>query len=171
MNYQHRFVVNAPLTTVTEFHRQSASMGAITPPPIIVRIHDAPSLLNDGDEMAFTLWLGPLPISWRARIEVLPGGGFIDRQISGPFAKWEHRHMFEPIHKAQVTSKEQIQEESTVVIDEVNAELSNNWFWKLVGGGMWLTLPLLFAFRGWKSRRLLEGAPTGSANPAATSSL
>ena len=165
MKYQHRFVVQAPLATVTDFHRQSASMGAITPPPVIVRVHDAPPLLDDGDEMAFTLWLGPLPIPWRARIEMLPGNGFIDRQISGPFAKWEHRHTFESVNK------EQSKEESTVVLDEVNAELSNNWFWKVVGVGMWLTMPLLFAFRGWKTRQILEGAPKGNTTPSASSSL
>jgi hypothetical protein len=44
----------------------------------------------------------------------------------------------------------------TLVIDQVEAELSDNWWWKAVGMGMWLNLPVLFAYRGWKTRRLLE---------------
>lgn len=160
MKYRHRFTVRAPLAAVVEFHRQSASMGAITPPPMIVQVHHAPPLLDDGDEMHFTLWLGPFPIHWRARIETLPGTGFIDRQISGPFAKWEHRHTFE-----------QVNEERSIIIDEVTAELSHQWLWKLVGMGMWLSMPLLFAFRGWKSRRILEGAQAHNATSSTSSAL
>jgi ligand-binding SRPBCC domain-containing protein len=145
MNYHHQFEVKAPLAAVVDFHRQAASMGAITPPPVVVRVHSAPPFLQDGDEMAFTLWLGPLPIHWRARIELLPEAGFIDRQMRGPFAKWEHRHTFV-----------QVDAQTTTVIDEVTAEPSRHWFWKLVGLGMWLNMPFLFAFRGWKTRRLLE---------------
>lgn len=145
MQYHHRFEVNASLQDVAAFHRQSASMGAITPPPVIVRVHSAPEILSDGDEMRFTLWIGPFPIRWQARIEAIAETGFIDRQISGPFAKWEHRHIFVPID-----------EQRTAVIDEVTAVPSNHWFWKLVGLGMWSNLPILFAFRGWKTRRILE---------------
>ena len=39
MNYHHEFPVNAPLDKVRQFHSHSASMGAITPPPVIVQIH------------------------------------------------------------------------------------------------------------------------------------
>lgn len=144
MKFQHRFDVRAPLAAVAEFHRRSASMGAITPPPVIVRIHSAPAVLQEGDLMEFTLWLGPLPIRWLARIEDVTPHGFVDRQISGPFSQWKHTHTF-------VANGE-----STTVHDQVEAEYSDKLFWKLVGMGMWLNLRLLFAFRGWKTRRLLE---------------
>ncbi len=35
-------------------------------------------------------------------------------------------------------------------------EHRRHWFWRLVGMGMWLNLPILFAYRGWKTRQLLE---------------
>ena len=69
MIYNHRFEVRAPLAAVRDFHNQSASMGAITPPPVIVKVHQAPAILGEGDKMDFTMWLGPLPIRWVARIE------------------------------------------------------------------------------------------------------
>lgn len=144
MKFQHRFEVQAPLEAVTEFHRQSASMAAITPPPVIVRIHSAPEELGEGDLMEFTLWVGPLPIRWLAQIENVTPHGFVDRQISGPFAQWQHTHTFVADGN------------STIVHDEVEAEYSENLFWRLVGMGMWLNMRLLFAFRGWKTRRLLE---------------
>jgi hypothetical protein len=36
-------------------------MAAITPPPMVGRMHRAPAHMGSGDEMDFTLWAGPLP--------------------------------------------------------------------------------------------------------------
>lgn len=143
--YRHTFPVNASLAAVAAFHRQSASMGAITPPPVIARMHNAPEILGEGDEMAFTLWLGPLPLRWLARIEDVSEHGFLDRQLSGPFAVWDHRHGFAAIA-----------ENRTEVTDTITYEFKKQPFWRLVGLGMSLSLPILFGFRGWKTQRLLE---------------
>jgi ligand-binding SRPBCC domain-containing protein len=97
--------------------------------------------------MAFTLWLGPLPLRWLAVIEQVTPISFVDRQLRGPFAEWVHLHSFIPIDS-----------QTTMVVDRVDACLSNQWFWRLVGLGMWLGLPLLFAYRGWQTRKLLEDA-------------
>jgi len=145
MKYQHRFQVRAPMAVVADFHAQSASMGAITPPPIVVTVHRAPVRLADGDEMDFTLWLGPLPVHWIAQIEDAGPVGFTDRQVCGPFAKWIHCHRFVVVD-----------ESVTEVLDEIELNLRPHWVWGLVGLGMWLSLPLLFAYRGWKTRRLLK---------------
>ncbi len=145
MKYYHQFIVQAPLATVAAFHRQSASMGAITPPPVIVQIHRAPALLAEGDTMDFTMWLGPLPINWLARIEQVTPISFVDRQMRGPFTKWVHHHTFMPLN-----------EHATAVIDQVEGIVSQHWFWKLVGLGMWVNMPLLFAYRGWQTRQMLE---------------
>ena len=145
MEYRSRFVVKAPLENVTGFHRRSASMSSITPPPIIVNVHSAPAVLNDGDRMEFTMWLGPLPVRWVAGIEQLPNG-FIDRQISGPFDKWVHHHTFEAISPTE-----------TVVHDRVEAAPKRHWFWWPVGMSMWLGMPILFGYRGWRTKAILEG--------------
>lgn len=147
MQFRHSFRVRAPQPVVADFHSSSGSMGAITPPPVIVRIHSAPERLSEGDRMDFTLWLGLLPIHWVAVVEQTTPVSFVDRQISGPFAAWRHLHTY--IADGA---------DSTLVIDEVSAQLSNNWWWKLVGLGMWINLPILFAYRGWKTRRLLESS-------------
>jgi len=148
MNYQHRFQVKAPLDAVVEFHAHSNSMGAITPPPVRVKVHQAPPRLSDGDIMDFTLWLGPLPLHWMARIENITPDGFTDRQVRGPFRQWVHRHTFVPID-----------ETTTEVVDRIEFKLKPHPFWALIGLGMGLTLPLLFAYRGWKTRRILEKHP------------
>jgi len=120
-------------------------MGAITPPPVVVRIRRAPARLDDGDEMDFTMWLGPLPLNWLARIEDVSPNGFTDRQLRGPFREWIHRHTFTPVD-----------ETTTAVVDEIELELRAHLWWGVVGLGMWLSLPLLFAYRGWKTRRLIQ---------------
>ena len=143
--YQHRFRVVAPLVRVAEFHSRAASMAAITPPPIIVRMRHTPAVLAEGAEMDFTLWLGPLPVRWLAHIEAVSPTGFSDRQLQGPFAEWVHRHTFFAVD-----------ERTTAVLDEVTLRLRLHPLWGLVGLGMWLGLPLLFAFRAWKTRRKLQ---------------
>ena len=145
MKYHHRFRVNAPLAVVISFHRLAASMGAITPPPIRVEIHHAPLELSSGDEMDFSLHLGPYQIRWLALIENMTEAGFTDRQLSGPFLAWNHQHSFNSI-QANVTE----------VDDLVTAEIK--WSFKecLLGWIMWLSMPILFAYRGWKTRSLLK---------------
>jgi ligand-binding SRPBCC domain-containing protein len=145
MKYRHTFHVDAPLQAVADFHARSASMGAITPPPVIVRVHRAPEVLHDGDQMDFTLWLGPLPIRWLAIIEDISPNGFTDRQVEGPFLSWHHQHSFLPIEKGQ-----------TEIIDEISFSIKNNPFWGMVGLALGVSLPILFAFRAWKTRRLLS---------------
>lgn len=120
-------------------------MGAITPPPMIVRVHRAPERLASGDEMDFTLWAGPVPLHWVARIENASPDGFIDRQVRGPFAAWQHQHSFVRISEAE-----------TDVVDEVEARLKRHPFWLLAGAFMWAGMPVLFAYRGWRTRRMLE---------------
>jgi ligand-binding SRPBCC domain-containing protein len=145
MVYQHSFTIRSTLSTVRDFHVSSSSMATITPPPVIVRVREAPRILGEGDEMDFTLWLLFLPVRWVARIESVTPNGFTDRQLSGPFNTWIHRHTF--IERST---------ETVEVQDEVQASLSSNPFWWLVGAGMWLSMPILFAYRGWKTRRVLE---------------
>lgn len=145
MKYRHKFRVPASVERVAEFHRRSASMAAITPPPIVVKMRRSPAVLAEGNEMTFTMWLGPLPIHWLARIEAVSAAGFTDRQLRGPFTEWVHQHTFVAVD-----------ENTTDVLDEVTFQLRPHPFWGPVGLGMGLGLPVLFAFRAWKTKRMLS---------------
>ena len=81
---------------------------------------------------------------WVARIEDLTPDGFSDRQVRGPFLRWRHRHTFK-----------RVSETETDIVDEIEAELRRHLLWWLVGALMWAGMPLLFAYRGWRTRRLL----------------
>ena len=147
MRFQSRFRVNAPVQAVADFHSRSSAMAAITPPPILVQVHQAPEHLAEGDEMDFTLWMGPLPIHWVARFEDVTSTSFVDRQIRGPMRIWRHQHSFVAID-----------ETTTDVVDEVELEVRPHPIWGPVGLGMALNLPVLFAYRSWRTRGLLEKA-------------
>jgi ligand-binding SRPBCC domain-containing protein len=147
MRYRHRFRVAAPRAEVAAFHYRSASFKAIAPPLVPMRFEEPPpAQLGEGDTMRFTMWLGPIPVRWTARIEEVSEQGFVDRQLAGPFARWQHRHRFE------VDGEDP---NATWVLDEIEARLSDRPIQALVGLNMWAGLPVLFAYRGWKTRRLL----------------
>jgi ligand-binding SRPBCC domain-containing protein len=144
MRFLHRFNVKAPLEVVSDFHRRPGSLGAITPPPAILRLHLAPEELGEGDEMDFTIWLGPLPIRWVARIEGVSKEGFSDRQLRGPFKDWVHRHSFV-----------RVDDRTTQVQDQIEANFRPHLLWGPVGLGMWLSLPLMFSYRARQTRKYL----------------
>lgn len=145
MRFRHSFGVQATPAEVTAFHRRSDALKAITPPVILMRMHSAPPELGEGDEMDFTMWLGPLPIRYVARIEQVTPDSFVDVQVRGPFQRWQHTHRFIS-HEGGVTE----------VQDEIEAEVGRGLYRTTASLIMWLGLPILFAYRGWRTRRLLE---------------
>jgi ligand-binding SRPBCC domain-containing protein len=145
MKYRHRYSIQAPSFFVAQFHTKSANLGLITPPWLPVRHRETPETLSEGSRIDFTLWLGPLPIRWEALIEGISAEGYSDRMTSGPFRSWIHKHSFFPKG-----------DDRTEVVDEIEFTFRRHIFWGPVGVFFALGLPLLFAHRGRKTKRLLE---------------
>ena len=144
-HYSHRFQVLAPLESVAEFHRDSRAFKHLTPPPLFVSFNTVEPLA-EGSVADFIMWLGPLPIHWVAtHSEVDPMQGFTDSQTIGPFDVWVHRHSFESIDG-----------NTTTVIDQIQAKPRDHLFGGIVSRFMWLTLPLLFAYRARQTGRALK---------------
>ncbi len=137
--FQHRFIAHAPLSIVAEFHRDSRALRLLTPPPIWVQFHQVEPLA-EGSVADFTMWFGPLPVRWTAVHTQVTPNGFIDSQKRGPFKRWIHQHSFR-----------ELDNDKTEVVDEIEAEPGN-----LISRFMWLTLPVLFAYRGWRTRQALR---------------
>ncbi len=91
--FDYEFSVDAPLEAVREFHRDTSVLKKLTPPPTIVQLHDIEPLA-EGSVSQFTLWVGPLPIKWKAVHRDVSAHGFTDVQEAGPVCKWEHTHTF-----------------------------------------------------------------------------
>jgi ligand-binding SRPBCC domain-containing protein len=145
MVYRHRFRVRAPIDEVAKFHSRASSLGAITPPPVSLSTKSDKAELVDGDEVELVLRLGPIAIPWLAKIVDLGPTGFRDVQLDGPFRRWEHIHEFESADGS-----------TTDVVDTIRYELRAHLLWGPVGLAMGMSLPMLFAYRGWKTKRLLE---------------
>jgi ligand-binding SRPBCC domain-containing protein len=67
----------------------------LTPPRLRLRLLTPCTTLAAGAVLDFRLaWLG-LPLSWRTYVrEYDPPYRFVDVQVRGPWARWEHRHLF-----------------------------------------------------------------------------
>jgi ligand-binding SRPBCC domain-containing protein len=80
---------------VFAFFAESANLLLLTPPSFRLRVVAAPRALSTGAVLDLQLsWLG-VPVRWRALVrEWDPPYRFVDVQVRGPYARWEHRHRF-----------------------------------------------------------------------------
>ena len=144
-SFIHRFQVRASLEAVVAFHQDPHALKWLTPPPIWVKFNEIQPLAENS-KSDFTMWVGPIPVRWVAEhSDVNWQNGFTDRQALGPFETWVHRHSFRPLEV-----------NLTEVVDEIQAKTGRHPFWGLVSRLMWINLRLLFAYRGWITRRILE---------------
>lgn len=81
------------------FFSRAENLEAITPPWLGFRITTpTPIEMEAGALITYRLKLHGVPVRWRTRIEEWdPPRGFVDQQLSGPYALWHHTHSFEPL--------------------------------------------------------------------------
>ena len=80
---------------VFAFFADPSAVVALTPARLALRLATPPGTIEAGTVLDYRLrWLG-VPLSWRAFIrEYDPPYRFVDVQVRGPYARWEHRHVF-----------------------------------------------------------------------------
>lgn len=88
--------ISAPVEALRDWHFRSGAFGRLNPPWEKARVISEPGPLVDGLRAIIEVGVGPIKKRWIADHEIT-SDGFIDRQVSGPFAHWEHHHTFEPI--------------------------------------------------------------------------
>ena len=145
---ESRFSLPAPRERVFEFFVTPENLPAITPEWLGL------TLLTRGPMAAGTVleyrirWLG-FPFRWRSLIrEYDPPYRFVDVQVIGPYARWEHRHMF-------------LEEEGgTVVEDRVTYRLPLGPLGKLAHRlCVRRQVEAIFAYRQARLRALLSRPP------------
>lgn len=144
--YVHRTSVKSSLECVTAFHRDPNTLKVLTPPGMFIRFKKLEPL-QENSIADFAMWLGPLPIHWVAIHSEVNRDGFIDTQLCGPFKSWKHRHSFNELGDGKVE-----------ITDRVEFVFGAHPFWGLISCLMGYGLPVLFAYRGWATRRRLEAA-------------
>ena len=80
---------------VFAFFAAAENLVRLTPPSFHLAIVSGPPALSTGAVLDLRLsWLG-VPVRWRTFIrEWDPPYRFVDVQVRGPYARWEHRHRF-----------------------------------------------------------------------------
>ncbi len=143
--FDYSFTVNAPLKAVAIFHQDTRALKKLNPPFVIVQLHRVDPMA-EGSISEFTLWMGPLPIRWRAVHSNVSAQGFTDTQESGPMASWWHTHRFEALN-----------ENTTHIHEHLVYEHHSGWrglLTKTLFGR--LGLMALFTYRKWITRRALN---------------
>jgi ligand-binding SRPBCC domain-containing protein len=81
---------------VFRFFGDIRNLEPLTPPWLRFRVLTDPRLqLGAGALIEYRLTLHTVPVRWITRIEEWePVRRFVDRQIHGPYALWEHTHTF-----------------------------------------------------------------------------
>ena len=140
--FDYRFTVDAPLAAVSAFHFEPGILKTLTPPLMIMQVHRFDPLAN-GSIGEFTMWMGPIPVRWKAEHSDVSKQSFTDTQVAGPMKKWVHTHTFS-------------------VIDDETTEVHEHIEFEHFGGlrGLWSrllfpvpALRLLFAIRKRITRR------------------
>ena len=144
--FEYHSIIPAPVEHVLAFHAAPNALRQLTMPPTRISIQaDRRRSLTEG-EIAFTLWLGPIPVRWVA--EHAPGPNetsFTDRMVRGPVAFWEHEHIIQP------------HPDGAELIDRIRYAHRpglRGLFTRLVFGRA--ALRLLFAYRHWRTRRAVR---------------
>ena len=106
--FDFSFTVDAPLSAVRDFHRDTSALKRLTPPPTFVRLISIEPLA-EGSVSKFVLWVGPLPLHWTAVHRNVSDRGFTDVQAAGPAAAWAHTHTFTPLSDGRTRIDEHIE--------------------------------------------------------------
>jgi len=84
-----------PIDAVFSFFSRPENLQAITPAWLDFRMVETPEALERGALIRYRLRWHWMPVRWTTEITVWnPPHRFADRQISGPYALWNHEHSF-----------------------------------------------------------------------------
>jgi ligand-binding SRPBCC domain-containing protein len=85
-----------PRPDVFAFFADPRSLALVTPPAARFRwLAPPPPALAAGEVLDFGVRAMGVPVRWRVMIRELDAPHrFVDVQLWGPFARWEHRHVF-----------------------------------------------------------------------------
>ncbi|HEX5619013.1 MAG TPA: SRPBCC family protein [Solirubrobacteraceae bacterium] len=99
-----------PAERAFAFFSDARNLEAITPPWLRFQVlTPGPIEMRPGALIDYRLRLHGIPLTWRTRIAVWePPHRFVDVQLRGPYALWEHTHSFEPAGADEVIIRDRV---------------------------------------------------------------
>ena len=156
--FEWRSVMPAAADELFAYHARPGAFRRLAPPWQKMRVLEETGDVTGG-RVAFDVWLGPVKRHWVAETgRAIPGRQFVDRQLEGPFASWEHTHRFVPDGDDQ-----------SELLDHIEYSLPAGGLTDPVGEGpAGKTLTRLFRFRHERTRRDLMRHAVWADRPALT---
>ncbi len=95
--FEYQSTIAASPEEVYAWHTRPGGFERLIPPWERIEVVARTGGVEDGSRWDIRIRRGPFRMRWVAVHEqCVPGREFTDRQASGPFRRWEHRHRFEP---------------------------------------------------------------------------
>jgi ligand-binding SRPBCC domain-containing protein len=87
------------LPEVFAFFKNPRNLESITPPWLGFRITaTTDEAVREGTRIRYRLRLHGIPMAWESRIaEYADDSHFADEQVTGPYSRWYHRHVFKAV--------------------------------------------------------------------------
>ena len=138
MRYVKETRIAAPPQVVFAFHERPDALEKLIPPWETMRVVESAGSLKSGSRVVLEGRKGPMKMRWVAlHTEDDPPHLFADMQASGPFAFWNHRHLFLDDGRG-----------GTLLRDEIDYGLPMGWLGRLLLGAMTRRqLTRMFAYR------------------------
>ena len=153
--YSLRTTLEVPLAPEHVFavFSDARNLERITPPELSFRIlTPLPLVMEPGLVIEYSIRLWFMRMRWRSLISLwLPPRAFTDVQVAGPYAFWEHRHLFRETPSG------------TRIIDEVRYRLPFGILGRLAHPLVRAQLRRIFLYRQEAVSRLLLGDALGAA--------
>ncbi len=148
--------IAAPPSAVFAFHETPGALSLLTPPWEKIEVVEGGGSILPGNRVVLKTKFGPLSLRWVAEhTEYEQGRLFADRQVSGPFAEWSHRHLFLDDGAG-----------GCLMRDEVDYEPPLGLIGRMLGAELIRKkLHNLFDFRHEAVRRIIEGGQAPSDQP------
>ena len=94
--FVRKITIHAPVSTVFAWHAKDGAINRLTPPwaPLSLVARKGRGI-DKGVEVTFRIKIFGIPMTWESRhIDYKKNARFRDCQVKGPFADWEHSHLF-----------------------------------------------------------------------------
>jgi len=146
--FESRSLMPVPIDELFAYHARPGAFARLAPPWQRLRILEQTGGMKDGGCVVFKAYVGPVGKRWVAEMGgYVEGRQFIDRQVEGPFASWEHTHRFLPA--AEVGASE--------MLDHIEYRLPAGGITDFIGAGpVRKQLERLLLFRQARTRADLE---------------
>ncbi|MEM6688553.1 MAG: TIGR01777 family oxidoreductase [Planctomycetota bacterium] len=138
-HYEAQIELPVSIENAFAYHDRPGALQRLIPPWENVRIEQQAGSLEPGSRVVLVTRIGVIPVRWVAEHTAYePPQRFADRQVSGPFALWEHEHRFESSSG----------HENSRLIDSIAYRLPLGALGGVFGGGQALrTIEAMFAYR------------------------